>query len=1038
MQRGLLCGVTAAWLLAGAALTAGDHPEVVLQNGATAAMQFGAAFSGDGSLLAVAGFDTIAVWNVTSRRLIRTVPASRPRALALSGDGRLMAVITPASLVMRETLSRAEPHELPFDKPLLVACSTDGRFIAVAREKEVTLVRVADRSATLLAPLQGVPSALAFGPKGSYVAVGDDAGTVTITPTSTKAKAAIIRIAVGAPITALAVAPDDKRIAVATASGDVRLFRYADRHPLGGLKMGGTRPAAAMAWGEAHLTALTASGHVSSWVADLMAAREGDLGLLNNVFSGGTASDQPLAITLDGERIAAGSGLTDISLVDAATLRLNGRLVPVDTQVRALAVSRNGHLALSAGRSLLVWDMTRGDITHMMKLENRINSVAFSPDGRLVGAATDRGVALWDTAHWKKRSVPHAGGTIAFSGDGAAFAAGTYLKDGYAAVALFDTKSGARKPVHRRFSTPMSVAFSADGRFLASGSNGDVRVTNLASAEELKYGAGTPTVGLSGDGRLLAAAGKDRVVIRDTVTGREIHTCESAMGVISAVAFNDDRTRLAAAGSESRVVVWNTADWSEAATFRHGGGDVKSVVFLDHDRLLSGGVDGTVRLWDLRLPEPEREVMRIAILPDGEWAAVTPDGLFDGSGHALATVSWWSENAVDTLPLAAFFSDFYRPTLVREVFAGKVPHVCVDVATRLRIVGLRTLLSEQLAHVVRMHGYSVLCVGQERSPVPKLNLVVTKGGEPLDLTNLHWISPGPADCGTYLELPQGDGPWEVSSSETAYCPLPTTRLAGCDDASHHAARLLTVAVNEYPSTYELGSLRGPVSDADLVAEAFHGVLNRDEAFSSVEECALRNDTATRDGILSGLQQLAAEAGADDFVFIFFSGHGVRPAGEEMFYFMPFFTGEQLARADPIRVDDELGLSVADIAEVMRGIRARHIVIVVDACFSGGVVESLGRLAEIRADGTIAVMAAATPLQQAMDGDASLHGSALAAALVDALTLCAANGNCSLGDFLLDTQDRVGRVIRRYFNRGTAQTPLTVAIGSDVAFSRADR
>jgi WD40 repeat protein len=1039
VRRGLQCGVTAAWLLASpAALTAGDRPEVVLQNGATAAMQFGAAFSGDGSLLAIGGFDTIAVWNVASRRLIRTVPASRPRALVLSGDGRLMAILTPASLVIRQTLSRAEPFELPFDKPLHVACSRDGRFIAVARENEVTLVRVGDRSTTLLARLRGVPSSLAFGSKGRYLAIGDNAGTVTIAPTSAKTKSSVVRIAVGASITALAVAPDDKRIAVATAGGIVRMFRRADRHPLNVLKMGGTRPAEVLAWGETHLTALSASGHVNSWSADLKPVRDGDLGLVNNVFSGGTASDQPLAITQDGERIAAGSGLTDIVLVDAATLRLNGRLVPVDTQVRALTVVA-GHLALAAGKALLVWDLARGDITHMMKFENRINSVAFSPDGGLIGAATDRSVALWDTAHWRMRPVAHAGRTIAFSGDGAAFAAATSTEDLHGAVALFDTKSGKLKPVHRRDFATSSVAFSADGRFLASGSVGDAQVTNLASGEERTYrngkDAGTSTIGLSGDGKLLAGADKHRVAIRDTATGDVIHACESAAGEISSVAFNDDGTRIAAAGSESLVMVWNTTDCSVTAMFRHGGGDVKSVVFLDHDRLLSGGVDGTVRLWDLRLPEPEREVMRIAILPDGEWAAVTPDGLFDGSGRALATVSWWSENATDTLPLATFFSDFYHPTLVREVFAGKVPHVCIDVATRLRIVGLRTLLSEQLAHVVRMHGHPVLCIGEERSSVPTSNLVVSDGGEPLDLTKLHWISGGPTDCATYLELPRGDSPWEVSSSETAYCPLPTTRLAGCDDASHHVARLLTVAVNDYPSTYEFGSLKGPEGDADLVSAAFHTAFIRGEAFSSVEERALRKDNATRNGILSGLRQLAAEAADDDFVFIFFSGHGVRPAGKEMFYFMPSFTEEQLARADPARVEDELGLSVADIAEVVRGIRARHIVIVVDACFSGGIVESLGRLAEIRTNGTLAVIAAATPFQRAIDDDKVLHGSPLAAALVDALMLCTANRDCSLGGLLVDTQDRVGQVIRRYLNRGTIQTPLAVAIGNDVAFSR---
>jgi hypothetical protein len=503
---------------------------------------------------------------------------------------------------------------------------------------------------------------------------------------------------------------------------------------------------------------------------------------------------------------------------------------------------------------------------------------------------------------------------------------------------------------------------------------------------------------------------------------------------VGAFAFNDGDTLLAAAGLDSRVVVWNTGDWSEAATLHHGGGAVNSLVFLDRDRLMSAGADGTVRFWDMRLPEPDREVMRIAILPGGEWAAVTPDGLFDGSGRGLPTVNWWNENSDDALPLATLFSDFYRPTLVREVFSGKVPRICVDVATRLRVIGLRTLLSEQLAHVVRMRGQSVLCVGEERSSAPMSNLRVSAVTGPLDTTQLPWIE-GPPDCGFYVVLPNDEQPWEVSSNETAFCPLPQTRLEGCEDASRQTLRLLTVGVNDYPRSYPLGSLTGPTSDADFVATAFHTVCDRGEAFSSVSERRLRDETATRDGILAGLRDLAAEARDDDFAVIFFSGHGVRPAGEEMFYFMPFFTAEALARANPTSVETDLGLSVAEVADAVRRIRARHVVIVMDACYSGGVVESLGRLAEVRTDGTIAVIAAATPFQTAIDDDQSLHGSALAAALVDALNLCAARRQCSLGDLLLDTKARVGQVIRRYLPPGTTQRAITVAIGSDVTFSR---
>jgi WD40 repeat protein len=514
--HGVATCVAALSLWAAARSMAGGRPEVVLQHGATAAFQYEVSFSGDGKLLAVAGSDTIAVWNVRSRRLLRTLPASHARNVALSGDGRLLASITPAALVLRHTLSYSDPDELPFADALFVACSIDGRFVAVARAEEVTIVRVSDSAEIRTLRLRAPPTALSFSSKGDHFATGDAAGTLTIARTVETADE--VRVAVGSGITALSFAPNDTQIAVATAGRDVRVIARQDRRQLRVLPLTGPTAAVAIAWGPTRLTALTAVGHVSTWNGDLTPASDGDVRLPTNFLSGQTASDQPLAITRDGERIAAGAGFGEITLVDAATMKIAGLLVPVDTAVRALSVSRAGLLlAVGAGQSLLVWDLSRGDVTRAVQLNERIEGLAFSRDGSSLGVATRREVALWDTTRWTERRVARARSPIAFSADGT-FAAATSTS----AVALLDPLSGRTTLVHRGFFRRLSIAFSADGHLVASGSNGGLSVTDLRTGEEKTYGGATDggmsTVGLSGDGRYFVAGGLDRVVIREMAT----------------------------------------------------------------------------------------------------------------------------------------------------------------------------------------------------------------------------------------------------------------------------------------------------------------------------------------------------------------------------------------------------------------------------------------------------------------------------------------------------------------------------------------
>jgi hypothetical protein len=102
--------------------------------------------------------------------------------------------------------------------------------------------------------------------------------------------------------------------------------------------------------------------------------------------------------------------------------------------------------------------------------------------------------------------------------------------------------------------------------------------------------------------------------------------------------------------------------------------------------------------------------------------------------------------------------------------------------------------------------------------------------------------------------------------------------------------------------------------------------------------------ATADGIRKGLRRLAQSAGPDDTAMVFFSGHGgrVESGPDAGTYLIPF-------DCNPGHLRDT-AIGSEDLTRLLREIKAKRLVVLLDACHSAGAgeVKAIAPLADVKA------------------------------------------------------------------------------------------
>ena len=318
----------------------------------------------------------------------------------------------------------------------------------------------------------------------------------------------------------------------------------------------------------------------------------------------------------------------DVAILDHGGSIQSVAFSPMDN---ALVASAGGH------NTIKLWNLRNNTMKALNAHKDKVNSVAFSPDGKLlVSGSEDSTIKIWDVSQWQniethepitvRMSSPvhtvvfHPDGqllatsgrhakllditnqaeiatlqhdnwvwTVAFSSDESYLA----TDDGVGTtVKVWDIQQKQITTILEGHTSDINfVKFSPDDRTLASASwGGEIKLWAVSNWELLGtlHTNGTAAIDFSGDGRTLASGGSEAVTLWSVASGAKIATLPGHTGWIRGVAFSSDGTTLASGGEGGMVHVRDITPYLEST---HQRNIARLIYFLPSDRSPQPDID---------------------------------------------------------------------------------------------------------------------------------------------------------------------------------------------------------------------------------------------------------------------------------------------------------------------------------------------------------------------------------------------------------------------------------------------------------------
>lgn len=735
-------------------------------------------------------------------------------------------------------------------------------------------------------------------------------------------------------ITAISIAPDKKQLIIGLTDGSISLCSVENGIAIRSKKLF-TEPIKSIDFSPEGKYILASSE------SKVMLLKSIDFAEVNTLESGKYAFSRNEDILIVGSR-------EKYSILNINDLII--KTIPIKASfIYAFDYSPDGKSLILGGNDgfLRVWDLSgKGQFKMLKAHQNSILSVTSLNDKRsFITCGQDRVFKIWDanTLEVTKTINPKEQ-----YGQGFEFnvqkSAKLILVNGF----LLDVSKEEMSPLSSTLNnapTNLNFSFSNNGNYVASYSQ-ETKTISVIDINSSKVVSAIPSedkflfnLKFSPDDKLIAACNAEKSIsIFDVESKKRIAKIKLDWGLIDKFTFNNSGSTIIADifefGREALVFI----DVKQNKVIRTIEIDREYAGVLkfspDDKFLIYAGISGRVHYVDAETGIEKLSL--IGIVGTSDWAAVSPDGHFEGSENGFNYLHF--VNGLDIIPLQSLFEQYYTPGLILQTLSGFMPEkTSVNIAQLSLPPEVRILSPENNSALQNSEVKITVQANDKGGGVDEIKIF--HNGKMIQTTQRGFKATGQKQD-FVITLVDGENRIKAtafSSQRVEAVPCEIMVKFKAPTQTKPNMYILAIGINNYLNPkYNLNYAR---NDAEAFVQSLK--IGATPLFGKVDVNTISDENATRDGIISAINKVTLSSKPEDVFVLYYAGHGVMSSGSEtdksQFYLVPHNVTKMYEADDMLK---KSGISATEIGEFSKNIKAQKQLFVIDACQSGGAMQTL--------------------------------------------------------------------------------------------------